>query len=59
MSDLPCLNPAQRQVDFEHPFVRFIHLLAHHPDFEGQADDVQEMKEMAKYVARSRCWTFD
>lgn len=46
----------RRQVDFEHPFVRLIHLLAHHPDFEGLADDVDEMKEMAKYVLLRSRW---
>jgi sister-chromatid-cohesion protein PDS5 len=41
---------AARQAQLEHPFVRLIHLLAHHPDFSGDANAVDEIKEMAKYV---------
>ncbi|GAA5874265.1 hypothetical protein JCM1840_000617 [Sporobolomyces johnsonii] len=38
-----------RQTAWELPFLRLIHLLAHHPDFEGQEHDADEIKLMAKY----------
>jgi hypothetical protein len=36
-----------RSNQFEHPFVRLLHLLAHHPDFV-QGDDEEEIKLMSK-----------
>lgn len=39
---------AARQASFEHPFVRLIHLVAHHVDFEGDATDEVELKSVAK-----------
>lgn len=43
---------AQRAILFEQPFVRLLHLLAHHPDFV-HGDDEEEIKVMAKSVACS------
>ncbi|GAA6010454.1 hypothetical protein JCM10207_001312 [Rhodosporidiobolus poonsookiae] len=43
------LPDAERQQQWELPFVRLIHLLAHHPDFEGDDHDVEEIKTVAKY----------
>ncbi|KAL8280687.1 hypothetical protein RQP46_007010 [Phenoliferia psychrophenolica] len=40
----------KRQAEWEHPFVRLIHLLAHHPDFAGSADDEVDLGLMAKYI---------
>ncbi|KAK4057405.1 Sister chromatid cohesion protein pds5 [Microbotryomycetes sp. JL221] len=39
-----------RQRLLEHPLVRLIHLLAHHPDFEGQEHDSEEIATMSKYI---------
>ncbi|SGY76821.1 BQ5605_C005g03519 [Microbotryum silenes-dioicae] len=44
------IPPAARQAQFEHPFVRLLHLLAHHPDFEGEEHDEGEIATMAKYI---------
>ncbi|GAA5962654.1 hypothetical protein JCM21900_006757 [Sporobolomyces salmonicolor] len=38
-----------RQMAWELPFLRLVHLLAHHPDFEGQEHEADEIKLMAKY----------
>ncbi|KAK4699468.1 sister chromatid cohesion protein PDS5, partial [Phenoliferia sp. Uapishka_3] len=43
-------TPVRRQTEWEHPFVRLIHLLAHHPDFSGDEDDEDDLKLMAKYI---------
>lgn len=45
---LPCT--ASRQEQLEHPFVRLVHLLAHHPDFVGDDHDADEIAAMSKYI---------
>jgi sister-chromatid-cohesion protein PDS5 len=45
----------ERQHFWETPFLRLIHLLAHHPDYEGELvgsseDNVDELKNLAKYL---------
>ncbi|KAK4052801.1 Sister chromatid cohesion protein pds5 [Microbotryomycetes sp. JL201] len=44
------LPETDRQAVYEHPFVRLIHLLAHHPDFEGDEHDKEEISSMSKYI---------
>lgn len=39
---------ALRQSSWEHPFIRLIHLLAHHPDFSGNEEDEDDLKDMVK-----------
>ncbi|BGP42871.1 Sister chromatid cohesion protein pds5 [Rhodotorula kratochvilovae] len=41
----------QRQQQWELPFLRLLHLLAHHPDFDGaDTSDVEILKSIAKYI---------
>ncbi|GAA6049962.1 hypothetical protein JCM3770_007070 [Rhodotorula araucariae] len=45
------LPDTQRQQQWELPFLRLLHLLAHHPDFEGaDTTDVEILKVIAKYI---------
>ncbi|GAA6036323.1 hypothetical protein JCM8097_001667 [Rhodosporidiobolus ruineniae] len=48
------LDGKDRQKNWEAPFVRLVHMLAHHPDFEGAGangePDVEELKSIAKYL---------
>ena len=39
------LDLGKRQSDWEHPFVRLLHLLAHHPDFGVAEDDDEDLSE--------------
>ena len=45
------LPPLARQAQFEHPFVRLLHLLAHHPDHADGRVGVDELRQLARYVA--------
>ncbi|KAM0752186.1 ARM repeat-containing protein [Meredithblackwellia eburnea MCA 4105] len=47
---LAMLTPVKRQAIWEHGFLRLAHLLAHHPDFSGDAENEEEIKQMAKYI---------
>ncbi|KAI5477658.1 hypothetical protein MNV49_006044 [Pseudohyphozyma bogoriensis] len=44
------LPVAARQAQWEHPFVRLIHLLAHHPDFAGDDHEPDDIDPMSKYI---------
>lgn len=44
------MTTAIRQAQLEQPFLRLIHLLAHHPDFEGDDHDDDDIATMSKYV---------
>ncbi|GAA5902726.1 hypothetical protein JCM6882_004051 [Rhodosporidiobolus microsporus] len=44
------LPDEDRQQLWETPFLRLVHMLAHHPDFEGDEHDADELKGMAKYL---------
>ncbi|GAA5968515.1 hypothetical protein JCM11641_007665 [Rhodosporidiobolus odoratus] len=43
------LPDAERQQLWEAPFLRLVHMLAHHPDFEGEEHEAEDVKTMAKY----------
>ncbi|BGP19464.1 hypothetical protein JCM10213_006284 [Rhodosporidiobolus nylandii] len=43
------LSDDERQALWETPFLRLIHMLAHHPDFEGEEHEPEEIKTVAKY----------
>lgn len=50
-SSLTLANDAElRQRHLEQPFVRLVHLLAHHPDFDGDDHDDDDIATMSKYV---------
>ncbi|GJN93116.1 hypothetical protein Rhopal_006161-T1 [Rhodotorula paludigena] len=41
----------ERQQNWEQPFVRLLHLLAHHPDFEtADSSDIEVLRSIAKYI---------
>ncbi|EJD39136.1 hypothetical protein AURDEDRAFT_71387 [Auricularia subglabra TFB-10046 SS5] len=42
------LTPGARVAHFEMIFIRFLHILAHHPDFTSQ--ETKTLKDMAKYL---------
>ncbi|GAA5824892.1 hypothetical protein JCM11251_005384 [Rhodosporidiobolus azoricus] len=44
------LPDKDRQQLWELPFLRLVHMLAHHPDFEGDEHEAEELKGMAKYL---------
>ncbi|GAA5863155.1 hypothetical protein JCM8547_002814 [Rhodosporidiobolus lusitaniae] len=44
------LPEKERQQQWEAPFLRLLHMLAHHPDFEGSEAGLDELNSMAKYI---------
>ena len=42
-------SPEQKLREFEIPFLRLIHLVAHHPDFSRDSDDVLHAAKSVPY----------